>query len=89
MLPRFEVKLATFCRHYLEIHVTLFLCCHDFTTKQKSTPRMSWTHLAVCGGDHVDVVADQLESEAPVHEREASLQRRRHRRWMLIRPDIR
>lgn len=32
-------------------------------------------YLAVCGGDHVDVVADQLEREAPVHEGEASLQR--------------
>lgn len=40
---------------------------------------MSRTHLAVCGGDHVDVVADQLECEAPVHEGEASLRRPRHR----------
>lgn len=40
---------------------------------------MSGAHLAVCGGDHVDVVADQLEREAPVHEGEASLQRPRNR----------
>lgn len=33
------------------------------------------THLAVRSGDHVDVVADQLEREASVHEGETSLQR--------------
>lgn len=34
-------------------------------------------HLAVRSGDHVDVVADQLEREASVHEGETSLQRER------------
>lgn len=56
---------------------------------------MFCAHLAVRGGDHVDVVADQLEREAPVHEGEASLRRQRHRhrrrlrRRPLNRPDIR
>lgn len=71
----FAVKLATLCHHYLKVHIIIFLCCNDFTAENSSCrdPCTRWPHLAVCGGDHVDVVADQLEGEAPVHEGEASL----------------
>lgn len=53
--------------------------CTENTASVCRVSCMLWAHLAVRGGDHVDVVADQLEREAPVHEGEASLQRHRHR----------
>ena len=73
----FKFQLAQDLSHAKEkINKVIFNPSFIFTYQSRLPV---FLHLAVSGSDHVDVVANQLEREASVHESKATLQRDRQR----------